>query len=475
MIFQGEIFNYFRQNFLQAKSLELYMSLYRLIFSHKTLNRHIFALLIVIISLTNNLFSQNRATDFRMPAEFEQQQAVWFGWEEEDTHIQKTIGNIITGLLGKVPVKIAIHTPELEDTVRQTLFKLGIDADQVTFYVVPGQRLWIRDNGATFLVNDNNDFGVVDFEWSNYGYYDWLLNTRPKLAAFYMAMKMNSKENQFSNADKEMASITKAKTIKSKLAMEGGALETNGKGVLLQSEQVTLQRNPGWTKEEIEEEYLKIMNIKKVIWVKEGTADDARSFMPYDEYISLGTGGHIDEFARFADSNTILLAWIGEKDKNKHPLNLITYNRMHENYEILKKATDQDGNPFRIIKIPLPSIIEWPATIVEKAGRMEFNKVEANRLAIEDQKSIGKQIKRVASVSYLNFLVSNGVIINASYTNHGTSREHEDKVKAIFKNVFPNLEQVWVDVLPLNRNGGGIHCVTLPEPLQNKNKKSIIP
>ncbi|WP_220628054.1 hypothetical protein [Confluentibacter sediminis] len=81
--------------------------------------------------------------------------------------------------------------------------------------------------------------------------------------------------------------------------------------------------------------------------------------------------------------------------------------------------------------------------MIEKAGRMEFNKARANeRLAIEDQKSIGKQIKRVASVSYLNSLVSNGVIINTSYTNHATSREHEYKVKAIFKNVFANLEQV---------------------------------
>lgn len=93
--------------------------------------------------------------------------------------------------------------------------------------------------------------------------YDWLLSTRPQLATYFMALKMASEENPFSDADKQMANLTKARRIKSDLTMEGSSLETNGKGILIQSEQVTLQRNPDWTKEEIEEEYRRIMNIKK--------------------------------------------------------------------------------------------------------------------------------------------------------------------------------------------------------------------
>ncbi|WP_157805303.1 agmatine deiminase family protein [Confluentibacter citreus] len=435
--------------------------------------RLVFILLLALF--TNNIFSQNKGNHFRFPAEFEQQQALWLSWENENTAIQTTISKIVEGLLGKVPIKIATSTAQIQKSARETLYKMGLDVSIIQFHILPGSRLWIRDNGAQFLVNDEKDLATVDFNWSNYGYYDWLLSTRPQLALYFAALKMNSQENLYSDTDKEMASIMRARRIKSELVMEGGSLETNGKGVLIQSEQVTLQRNPDWTKEEIEQEYLRVMNIKKVIWLKNGTADDTRSFIPNNGYISFGTGGHTDEFVRFANANTILLAWIDEEDINKHPLNRINHLRMLENYNILKDATDQDGKPFKIIKVPLPDVIEWTAEIVEKAGDMEFDKVESSRLAPDDARTIGDKVTRVASVSYLNFLVSNGVIINASYTNHGTSAAHEDKVKAIFKEAFPNLEQVWIDALPLNRMGGGIHCITLQEPLHKMPEKLNIP
>lgn len=409
------------------------------------------------------IIGQNKGNTFRFPGEFERQQAVWFGWDNENTDIQKTVASIINGLSGKTSIKIATATREIQKSARETLIKMGINTGLIQFHIVPGERLWIRDNGATFLTNNEGQQAVVDFEWSNYGYYDWLLETKPQFAALFEAMKMNSQDNEYSDADKEMAKINKVRRIKSDLAMEGGALETNGKGVLIQCEQVTLQRNPDWTKEEIEEEYKRAMNITKVIWLKNGTADDSRSFIPNNGYVAVGTGGHTDEFVRFADANTILLAWIDEEEIEKHPLNKITHQRMQENYDILKNATDQDGKPFKIIKVPLPSVIQWNATVAEKTNSMDIDKMEASRLPLEEQ-TIGKTITRVASVSYLNFLISNGVIINASYTNHGTSNEHEAKVKAIFKEVFPNLEQVWIDALPLNRQGGGIHCVTLNEP-----------
>lgn len=431
-------------------------------------------LLIFPLAHTDFLFSQNVGNSFRMPAEFEPHQAIWLSWDENDTEIQETVTNIVKGLIGKVPIKIAVATSFIQKAARKTLLKNGVDVSIIQFHILPGGRLWIRDNGAQFLVNDNKDIAAVDFNWSNYGYYDWLVSTRPQLATYFMALKIASEENQFSDADKEMAVLAKARRIKSDLTMEGGSLETNGKGILIQSEQVTLQRNPDWSKEEIEEEYLRIMNIQKVIWLKNGTADDSRSFIENDGYVSFGTGGHTDEFVRFADANTILLAWINEEDINKHPLNKVTHQRMLENYNILKDATDQDGKPFKIIKVPMPNVIEWSAQIVKKAGNMEHDKVESNRLAPDDERVVGDIVTRVASVSYLNFLVTNGVIINASYTNHATSPEYEEKVKSIFKDAFPDLEQVWIDVLPLNRMGGGIHCITLQEPAHKMPEKIIL-
>lgn len=446
----------------------------KVILKASTINISLLFFFLLLMSSTN-LIAQNSGNSFRMPAEFELHQAVWLSWDEGDTQIQETIINIVKGLLGKVPIKIGASTSHIQKSAKRSLMRAGIDVTIIQFHILPGSRLWIRDNGAQYLINDNQDLAAVDFNWSNYGYYDWLVSTRPQLATYFMALKMASEENQYSNADKEMANLSRARRIKSDLTMEGGSLETNGKGVLIQSEQVTLQRNPDWTKEEIEAEYLRIMNIKKVIWLKNGTVDDSRSFIENNGYVAFGTGGHTDEFVRFADANTILLAWINEEDINQHPLNKINYERMLENYLILKDATDQDGKPFTIIKVPLPTVIEWPAEIVKKAGDMMHDQVESNRLAPDDERKVGDFVTRVASVSYLNFLVSNGVLINASYTNHGTTTEHEERVKAIFKEVFPHHEQIWIDALPLNRMGGGIHCITLQEPLHKMPEKLIFP
>ena len=55
---------------------------------------------------------------------------------------------------------------------------------------------------------------------------------------------------------------------------EGGAIETNGKGTILQVESVNMQRNPGMTKESQEAELKRVLNVKKIIWLKEGAAED---------------------------------------------------------------------------------------------------------------------------------------------------------------------------------------------------------
>lgn len=438
------------------------------------LSKFTFMSTISILLLFNNFQSKAQVplSTFRFPAEFEQQQAVWLGWEKKDTALQQITVKIIKKLQGKVPVKMVIASNDLEKSVIDFLFKNGVDLHQIEINVVPGDRFWIRDNGATFLLNSEKQLGVVDFQWSSYGYYDWLLEKRPEMADGIEALKNMQLMSDESKLDQKMAKVTGSELIGSKLVIEGGALETNGKGVLLQCEEVTLQRNPGWIKEEIEKEYRRVLNIKKVIWLKKGTADDERKFLPYRNYVFTGVGGHLDEFVRFANSNTILLAWIDEEDKDKNPLNHITYERMKENLKILEKATDQDGNPFRIVKVPLPSVVELPQD--NKNNETYNDTVFANTIP-EEVNSSNKVVVKVAAVSYLNFLITNGMVINASYVNHGTSKEHEERVKAIFKEIFPDREQVWIDVFPLNRNGGGIHCMTHQEPFHSKKGKSNIP
>src|SRR5690606_31388699 len=141
--------------------------------------RNSFTLLFIFSLLfSNSLSSQNMGNTFRMPAEFEPHQAVWLSWDDEDTEIQETVVNIIKGLIERVPIKIATPTAQLQNSAKKALIKKGIDVSIIQFHILPGGRLWIRDNGAQFLINDDQDIAAVDFNWNNYGYYDWLVSTR---------------------------------------------------------------------------------------------------------------------------------------------------------------------------------------------------------------------------------------------------------------------------------------------------------
>ncbi len=402
---------------------------------------------------------------FYMPGEFEPHEAIWFGWEENDTTVHPVVYNMIRGLSGKVQLKIAVDSDSLKAVAQSKLHDAGIDTSAIQFYTISGDRYWIRDHGAAFLVNQQGQLAAVDFGWNLYGYYDWWKLREPELTDTINYWEKQTLKGKTSKVDSLMGVITNARHIKSRLIMEGGSIESNGKGVLIQNEAITLQRNPGWTQEAIEAEYKRVMNVKKVIWMKQGLADDEHIWHLHEgKCVTLGTGGHTDEFVRFADANTILLAWIDEEEKDLHPLNRITYERMAENLKILEAATDQDGKPFRIIKVPLPALVEWPAVVAVEKQDNEFWKLTPKSFLPHERPAAGDTLIRVAATSYLNFLVSNGVVLNATYVQHGTTTEREEKVKAIFNKVFPGREQVWIDALPVNRNGGGIHCSTQQEP-----------
>ena len=202
-----------------------------------------------------------------------------------------------------------------------------------------------------------------------------------------------------------------------------------------------------------------------IIWLKEGLIDDAHiRQIHFKKYATLGTGGHTDEFVRFADASTILLAWVEESEIDKHPFNKINFDRMSENLRILEQAIDQDGNPFKIIKVPLPDPIERKILVKAKLDSTDWINVTPRFYITRDAPVVGDTLINVAASSYMNYLVSNDVIILPTYTKQGSSPEKEKQVSDIMKSVFPNHKQIWVECMPLNWDGGGIHCSTQQQP-----------
>jgi agmatine deiminase len=79
---------------------------------------------------------------------------------------------------------------------------------------------------------------------------------------------------------------------------EGGDREFNGKGTLMVTEAVQLQRNPHMTKDQLTERFKAVFNVRKVIWLKQGVAEDDQIFngpLPGGVFNMPCTGGHIDE------------------------------------------------------------------------------------------------------------------------------------------------------------------------------------
>ena len=112
-------------------------------------------------------------------------------------------------------------------------------------------------------------------------------------------------------------------------------------------------------------------------------------------YYGGGTGGHTDEFVRFANANTIMLAWVDEKEKNISIINQMNYERMNENYRILQQAKDLEGKPFNIIKVPLPDFMTQKITARKIDSTETTLDVEVSDFIPSEQPKTGDTLLRV--------------------------------------------------------------------------------
>lgn len=247
---------------------------------------------------------------------------------------------------------------------------------------------------------------------------------------------------------------------------EGGAWEVNGEGILITTEAVQFQRNPKMSKADIEKEYARTLGIQKVIWLKEGVPEDQLSFkgqLPGGIYTAVTTGGHTDEFVRFVSRDTILLGEVTQEEAEKDPVLKISRRVLEDAYQILSQEKGLDGKPFKIIRIPMPD----PKIVTMKSGDGTFDFLKT--LTFEDGSIIRETdtIKVILASSYLNYLVTNNLVLMAKYYKEGAPKSTEEKDKKaaeILKSVFPDRDIVAIDVENINAGGGGIHCITQQQP-----------
>jgi dUTP pyrophosphatase len=215
---------------------------------------------------------------------------------------------LAAALLPHVTLKLMLRDSAALEQATALLRPLGAQAQAVQYMVEPAAAFFLRDM-AVFAAGPGGRLGVVDFRWNDYGMPAWCRRRHPDDLRRAAACSVVSDPRR-DGVELAIARHAGASLHESELYMEGGGVEVNGRGTLIANAALYATRNPGRSRAELQQQLLQLPGIRHVIWLPEGLAEDPHLRGTITgRYVGWGTGGHTDEFVRFADPGTVLLAW----------------------------------------------------------------------------------------------------------------------------------------------------------------------
>ena len=337
---------------------------------------------------------------YRFPAEWEPQAATWLSWpHNKETWpgkfepIPEVFTTIVKAITPYQHVNINVADAAMHDDVLNRLTRAKIDRSRFTLHTIPTNDAWCRDHGPAFVVNPESKDPLAIIDW---GYNAW--------GGKYPPYDLDDV------VPTRIAQLRGVPVFYPGIVMEGGSIDVNGDGCLLTSKSCLLNknRNPSFTQKEIEEFLTEYYNVKKILWLDDGIVGD-------------DTDGHIDDTARFVNSNTIVAA----VETNPHDEN---YPILQNNLSTMKTMTDVEGKRFRIVELPMP------APIVYKDQRLP--------------------------ASYANFLIANDLVLVPTF------RDKNDAIAIeILQREFQDRTVTGIDCVDLVWGLGTLHCISQQEPL----------
>jgi agmatine deiminase len=260
--------------------------------------------------------------------------------------------------------------------------------DKISFVKLETNDTWIRDYGPISIYEDD-ERKLIDFQFNAWGgKFEYELDNA-------VTKQLHSKWH-----------FGVSKLLEEDFILEGGSIESDGAGTILTTTECLLNpnRNPSFSKIQIEEKLKTTLGVKRVLWLEHGSL------------IGDDTDAHIDTLARFIDKETI--AYVSRETKDEH-------------FELLSKMKAQlesfrtiDGKPYKLIPLPLPS-------------------------------AKYKNGKRLPA-TYANFLIANHVVLLPTYDD-----KLDKNMISLFKELFPTREMIPINSTRLIEEGGSIHCSTM--------------
>ena len=334
----------------------------------------------------------------RMPAEWEPHERTWMAFPPPNA----TFGDEDSDSLNSARVAwtdvantIARYEPvTLVAGVDQGAAASALSGPGVTVIERPLDDAWMRDVGPTFTVAGHR-LGAVDWVFNGWGAQRWAAWGRDERLA------------------RDLGHLSGASVRSSRLTNEGGGVHVDGAGTVLLTDTVQLDpdRNPGWTREEVEREVHAQLGTNHAVWLPRGLTRD---------YGQFGTRGHVDIVATFVSPGVV--AAHRQLDA-VHP----DFGVSNELIGVLRSSTDARGRPLEVVEIPAPAVLE-----------------------VDDEWT---------DYSYINHYVGNGFVVVGLFDD-----AHDEVALELLARLYPGRRLERADGRAVFAYGGGVHCITQQQP-----------
>lgn len=350
---------------------------------------------------------------FRMPGEFERHAGTYIIWPERPDNWRlggkpaQKVFTEVASVIGKYELVTVIASRGQYSNAREML------PSYVRVVEMSNDDSWVRDCGATFLVNDKGNRRAVDWSFNAWGglvdglYFPWDSDDK-------IAQKMC-----------EIEGVDRYRL--DDFILEGGSIHVDGEGTCMVTEECLLSegRNSHLTKEEIEKVLCDYLNCEKVLWIPRGIYNDE-------------TNGHVDNMCNFVRPGVVVLAWTDDKDDPQ-------YERSVEAYEYLSSVTDAKGRKLEIHKLLTPSPI-----LITKEESEGVDAVDG---------TLPRQEGDRMAASYVNYYTGNGFVALPVF---GDPMD-ENAVK-VLSELYPDRKIETIYAREILLGGGNIHCITQQVP-----------
>ena len=250
-----------------------------------------------------------------------------------------------------------------------------------TVIVEPFGDIWLRDTGAIVL-GSGVDRRAQGFRFNGWG------------------EKYDLPGDD--SIGERLAAAAKLPFAKADWVLEGGAIDGDGTGLFLTTEQCLLNpnRNPGFGKEEVEARLMRDLGAIRVIWLGDGLENDH-------------TDGHVDNLARFVAPGRVAIPEAVTDDPNAS-----TY------ADTAEALLDAD---LEVVVIPSPGLIEVHGEAIP--------------------------------ASYMNFLIGNAVVVVPQY-----GAPNDAAAVEALAELFPDRQVVGLRADHILTGGGSFHCISQQVP-----------